>query len=343
MTRPARRIAAACLPLLLAVEAAAKKPLVIRWIQIHDPIVVADRAAKDFAARIEKATNGEVRVEVITKPQYEKAAGRTMSNVGVMREVAEGKGDMCQIYTHSLAKFDRRLLALGMPYLFRDYAHAEAVIEGPIGRGLLGPLAEHGILHGLGITYSGGFGIVSTKGVDARDPAALKGLRMLTSRQSYATAIKRTLDIEPVVAGPNAYVPLAEHGLVDAAETTMTCFDMYEDHRKADTIADTRHFLLTSMIVVNGKFFKKLPEKYRALIKREALVTAREERAASIAASAKSREKISARGVRILELTPAQKKAYETALAGQYAEIRFPPDFLDAIRNTGDLPVAAAP
>lgn len=307
----------------------------IRWIQIHDPIVVADRAAKDFARRVEKASGGEIRVEVITKPQHEKRSGRMMSNVGVMREIDAGEGEMCQIYTHSLAKYAQKLLTLGMPYLFRDYGHAERVLEGPLGRGLLGRLPAPANLRALGVTYSGGFGIISSKGLEVRRPEQLKGLRMLTSRFPFSNAIMMSLGIEPVVAAPDAYVPLAQKGLVDVAETTMVCFDMYGDRRASDTISDTGHFLLTSMIVVNEKFFAGLPAEYRALIEREALETARTERQASIAANLNSRRRMIAKGVKILELTAAEKKGFEAALGAQYEFMRLDAAFIRKIRAVG--------
>lgn len=318
MRSPLLAAAALVLSAALPGQAGAAPSYVIRWVQIHEPITTAERAASDFAARVEKATGGDVRVEVLTKSQYEKRQGRTMSNVGVMRSVAAGKGEMCQIYTHSLVTYSRDLMVLGMPFLFRDYAHAEAVIEGPIGRRLVDGLPEDSALKALGIAYSGGFGVISTRSEPARRPEQLRGLRMLTSRFPFAAAIAGCLGIEPVVGPPDAYVPLAASGLADAAETTMQCFDMYRDDRQARAVADTRHFLLTSMFVINAEYFRKLPPKYRDVIAREAWDAARQERRESVEINQAARVRTERRGVKVADLTPAEKSAFEAALRPQY-------------------------
>ena len=77
----------------------------------------------------------------------------------------QGKIEMSQMYTTWLAeKYNHDLLALDMPYIFKDHAHASRVLESKVGETLLDKITSFGNVRGLAFTYSGGFrNIVTNK------------------------------------------------------------------------------------------------------------------------------------------------------------------------------------
>ena len=70
-----------------------------------------------------------------------------------------------------------------LPFLFRDYAHARAVLDGPIGQDILGRLPAHGMV-GLAWT-EGGFRDMANSKRPIRRPEDLKGLKLRTGRTRF--------------------------------------------------------------------------------------------------------------------------------------------------------------
>lgn len=292
----------------------------IRWAQIHLPSSAADRAAFEFAQRVEDRTGGDIDVIVYARTEYEEVAGVRRNALQITKDVVQGELEMTQSYTHVLSRYDPQLKVLGMPYLFRDYDHAEDVFNGPVGDSLVEHIGQVSKLKGFGITYSGGMGVISTQGLDARDPAALEELRILISRGRYAR-MAFLLGGSYVVVGPDGLVPLARAGLVEAAETTVSCFDVYEDHQVNDTINETHHFLLTSMIIINQEFYEGLPADYQQIISEVAAETVVAERQWSIESTVASREKLTGMGITFYDLSEDEKLAYKERLDPLYGDL----------------------
>jgi TRAP-type C4-dicarboxylate transport system substrate-binding protein len=323
-----------CSPTALAAD---EPSYTIRWAQIHLPSSAADRAAFEFARQVEEETDGDVDVIVYARTEYEEVVGKRRNAMQIVKDVSQGELDMTQAYTHVLARYSPPLKVLGMPYLFRDYAHAEQVFTGPEGRPYFEDLEKNSALKGFGITYSGGMGVISTQDTDARDPSALDEMRIMISRGRYAR-MAFLLGGSYVVVGPDGLVPLAREGLVDAAETTVSCFDVYRDYQVNNVVNETHHFLLTSMIIMNKGAFAKLPPAYQEIVTRIAEETVVREREWSIESTVASRQKLTEMGITFYDLTAEDKLAWKAKLEPLYDQVLSPSErrLAARIRAVGD-------
>lgn len=310
----------------------------IRWVLVHDHGEAVRQAAQDFAERVERETKGDVRVKILSRGEYGKHQGKRASpgSLALLQEVASGNIEIAQTYTNSVGRYAPHLHLLGMPYLFRDYAHAETVLDGPIGQELLAEL--HGTpVRGLAFTYSGGFGFFASNH-DLREPKSLRGLRIQTMPGKVSGATAWLLEFENFANPPEAFKPLAQHGVVDGIESVYSCFEGYGDDQYAKVVTDTGHFLLTTMIVINSAFYARLPEAYRTIIEGAALDAARKERRDSLELNASLRRSLERRGVRVIDLTPAERKRYQDVLSAVGASLGLSDrkkNILRRIRGTG--------
>ena len=311
----------------------------LRWVLVHNHTDAIERSVLDFASRVKARTHGDVAVEILTPAQYgaKYGGGESPPQQKLMNDVASGKIEMYQAYTKTFSRYLPRLTALGIPFIFRDYDHAEAVMEGPIGRRLLDDLRSVSPVRALAFTYSGGFVVMATTNRIVDTPERLRGLRMLMMPGNVSALTATRLGFQRVPGPPERFVPLFQAGRVDSVETTYSCFAGYGDDAYAKTITDTEHFLLTTLIVINDRFFQSLPEPYQNVITRTAEETARQERRESIELLAKRRRELERRGVRIVELSPEQKAAYRKALApvGDQLAKELGADFIEQIRSAG--------
>ena len=142
----------------------------------------------------------------------------------------------------------------------------------------------------------------------------MMGLKLQTDRFLWPTSYVQLLGVEPLSGPPEAFVPMSKLGYADAVETTVTRFDEYGDARGADVVSLTNYFLLTTMVVVNGKFFQSLPAKYQAKLKDLALETPQEESSLSIKTNEDGRRNLERRGVKFVDLNDEQKAEFASVL-----------------------------
>lgn len=336
LSRLLRIISLVALPAASAASQTHAARYTIRWVLVHDHGEAVQQAARDFAERVERETNGDVRVQILSRSQYGKQRkdGSSIGELALLQDVTSGKVEIIQTYTKSLGRHLPDLDLLAMPYLFRDYAHAERVLEGPIGRELLASFRGLPV-RPLAFTYSGGFGFFASSR-ELRAPESLRGLRIQTMRGLISRAIARRLEFENLAVPPEAFVPLAQHGLADGLESTYSCFVGYGDDRYAKIVTETGHFLLTTMVVANSAFLDHLPTGYRQVVEQAVLNVARKERQDSIALNAFLRRQMEQRGVTIIDLTTAEKSRYRELLSAVYkGPVSDPRNLIGRIRQTG--------
>jgi TRAP-type C4-dicarboxylate transport system substrate-binding protein len=117
----------------------------LRWVLAHEPPVVFEDASEHFVHRVREKTDGELGVELFLGPEYSQARGEYVSRTELVRCVQRGEIEMAHCYVAALGAFHDPLWAVELPFLFRDYDHAERVFEGPAGRALMDGLLPKGI------------------------------------------------------------------------------------------------------------------------------------------------------------------------------------------------------
>src|SRR5215203_3627332 len=83
-----------------------------------------------FAREIEKRTNGRYKVQNF----YSGALGAERESIEALQV---GTLDLTMTSTGPVPNFVPEVAILDIPFLFRDYGHARAVLDGPIGQDML--------------------------------------------------------------------------------------------------------------------------------------------------------------------------------------------------------------
>jgi TRAP-type C4-dicarboxylate transport system substrate-binding protein len=151
----------------------------IRWVIAHEPLSLFVRAAKDFQEFVNAAQSAEkIEVEVMTLSEYSQKYndGIMVTKHDLLDLMEQGKIEMSQMYTTWLAeKYEHDMLALEMPFIFKDHDHASRVLEGEVGEYLLDKITEKSNVRGMAFTYSGGFrNVIANKKVSTLAELASK-------------------------------------------------------------------------------------------------------------------------------------------------------------------------
>jgi len=214
-------------------------------------------AANAMAEMLEKTSNGRLKLE-----QYPAAA------LGGEREMIEGAQlgtiDIVMTSTGPVGNFVPEMLILDIPFLFRDYAHARAVLDGPIGQDVLAKFPGKGMV-GLAWGEIGFRHITTTKRAIAQ-PADMKGLKIRTMENPIHLQAFRTLGSLPTpMAWPEVFTAL-QQGTVDGQETPIAAIVAAKFSQVQKHLSLTGHVYTPIVMIMSRATWDPLSEADKKLV-----------------------------------------------------------------------------
>jgi tripartite ATP-independent transporter DctP family solute receptor len=175
-------LAAAALPLPIAAQTTMKINISVAQ-NSHYGVAI-----DTFAREVEARTNGRYKIQTF----YAGALGAERESV---EGVQLGTLDLTLTSTGPLPNFVPEVAILDIPFLFRDYAHARAVLDGPIGQELLQKFPPKGM---VGLAWAeNGFRHMTNSKRPVNAPEDLKGLKMRTMENPIHIEAYRQFGILP--------------------------------------------------------------------------------------------------------------------------------------------------
>ncbi|MBL4846246.1 MAG: TRAP transporter substrate-binding protein [Planctomycetes bacterium] len=308
----------------------------IRWVLAHDPPIVFEDACRQFIETVRERTHGEVEVQLLTSDAFMGGrGGEDLSRTELVQCLARGEVEMAHTYVSTLGSVHEPLWALELPFLFRDYDHAEKVLEGPMATRLMDDMAVHGI-RGLSFAYSGGFRILPSTGRRIEQLSDLAGLRIRTSGNPIPAEMYRRMG---AIASPGALQHVAKRtlaGEIDAAELTFVRFLYTGLNEVYKVVNDTGHSLFMTMMAINEEFFRGLPEGHQEAIVEAGRRAGQIERGVSLAEEVRVKQALPELGVEIVSMDEARRAEFREVARSVYESFapRFGQDIVDAVRST---------
>jgi len=208
-------------------------------------------AIDTFAKEVEKRTNGRYKIQTF----YNGALGGERESI---EAVQLGTQELAYSSTGPVPNFVPETKILDVPFLFRDKAHARAVLDGPIGDDLLKKFDSKGF---KALAWAeNGFRHMTNSKRDVKTPDHLKGLKMRTMENPvHITAYKALGIITTPMAFPEVFTAL-QQGTVDGQENPLSViisakFDQVQKH-----LSLTGHVYSPAIFVMNKAVFDKLSD-----------------------------------------------------------------------------------
>jgi TRAP-type C4-dicarboxylate transport system substrate-binding protein len=281
----------------------------VKWVIAHEPIGLFLKVAERFAKEVNEQTGGKFNIEVLSLSDYSTKynEGKKITKDALMELVDSGKIEMSHIYTTWLADYNKDLHALDLPFLFRDHAHADAVLEGEIGTELLAGVSKQSNIKAMSFTYSGGYRVVPAN-FRADTVEAWKGRTVRTSRSPVAVETFKLLGAEPkehiALEEMNA---AAKAGEIEAGESTYVRVFPLQQNEAFSVVNDTAHSLFLTSIIVNQDFFKQFDAETQEILSTAAFNAARAERRESVADIPNILAECEAKGVEVVKMSAEQE------------------------------------
>ncbi|WP_372426695.1 TRAP transporter substrate-binding protein [Salinarimonas chemoclinalis] len=257
--------------------------------------------------------------------------------LGGEREMVEGAQigtvDVVITSTGPVGNFVPDTLITDIPFLFRDYDHAHAVLDGPIGQEILEQFPNHGL---IGLAWGeNGFRNLTNNVRAVRTPEDTRGLKVRTMENQVHMRAFQELGVLPTpMAFPELFTAL-QQGTVDGQENPIGVILSANFSQVQGHLTLTQHVYSPALIILSPIVWDGLTDEEKGWFREAAA-------AGAVAMRAKVREDadngvatLKEQGMQVVE--DPDRAAFEAALQPVFAEFaqRFGQDKIDAIRNVG--------
>jgi len=203
------------------------------------------------------------------------------------------------------------LNVFNLPFLFRNTAHMDEVIDGPIGQELLDRVTDNPNTHLVGLAFmdAGARNLYDTK-KPIKDIADVKGLKVRVMGNPMFVDMMNALGGNGVAMGYDQVFSALQTGVVDGAENNPPSFYFDNHYQAAKYYTLTEHLIVPEILVFSRPTWDTLSKDDQALIKKLAREAQLEERRLWNEKEQQAIEKMKEAGIEIITIsdkTPFQK------------------------------------
>ena len=214
--------------------------------------LVADR----FKQLIEERSQGSIKVKI-----YHSAS--LGNETEILQQIQMGTVQMGVVTGGPIDTFDPIVRVINYPFLFKDYAQADAILDGPLGQQILTSLETSGF---KGLCFSeNGFRNLTNNRRAVREPKDTKGLKIRVMSSALHKTIWQTLGANPTPMAWPIYTEL-EQGVIDGQENPLWVMEVYKFHEIQKYMTLTRHVYSPHVNVASLKWFNSLSAKDQSLV-----------------------------------------------------------------------------
>lgn len=236
-------------------------PVVVQATEISLAVVTKPGSAQYICAElfqkfVEQRSDGKLTVTF----HHSASLG---SETDILQQVQLGAINMAIVTTGPLDSFIPTFAVLDYPFLFRNAAQADAVLDGPVGGALLEDLQAAGF---KGLHFSeNGFRHLTTGKRAVTTPDDVQGLKVRVMESQLHRDLWRTLGANPTPMAWPIYAEL-QQGTIDAQENPLWAIAEYRLYEVQSHLSLTGHVYSAHVDLANLGWFQSLPEATRTLL-----------------------------------------------------------------------------
>ena len=259
------RIAFATAGVLLAAAAFASGPafaqqkIVLKATDVHPLGYPTVEAVVQMGKKLEAATNGRLSIQMY--PSMQLGGEKEM-----IEQAQVGALAIARISVGPMGPIVPEMNVFNLPFMFRDDAHMEKVIDGPIGDELLKKLSElKANLIGLCWMNAGTRNVYNSK-KPIQTVNDLKGLKIRMMGNPVFVDTMNSLGGNGVAMGFDQLINAMQTGVVDGAENNYPSYESGQHYRYAKYYSKTGHLMIPEILVFSKKIWDELSKEDQALI-----------------------------------------------------------------------------
>jgi tripartite ATP-independent transporter DctP family solute receptor len=284
------------------------------------PTVVA---VENIGNKLKTATNGRLTVQMFAAMQLggEKEA---------IEQAQIGAIQFARVSVGALGPVIDDLNVFNLPFLFRNTAHMQKVIDGPIGQELLDKVTSNPKAGLVAICWmdAGARSLYDTK-KPIKDIGDLKGMKVRVMGNPMFVDMMNALGGNGVAMGYDQVFSALQTGVVDGAENNPPSFVFDNHYQVAKYYTLTEHLIVPEMLVFSRKAWDGLSKDDQALLVKLGREAQQEERVLWTKYEKDALDKAKAAGIQIIEVS--DKKPFQDAVKPVWD--KYGPKFAEIIKR----------
>ena len=222
---------------------------------------IQGRAVQDFAQRVDRYTQGALRIEL-------HAGGQLGNDLTMVQALRDGTLEMTAPDSSTLAQLNPAFSAVNYPFTFFDEAEADTLLDGAWGQRQLDGLMPHGL---VGLAYwENGFRHITNSLRPIAQAADFRGVRLRTMQNEMLTESFRRLGFEAVpMPFPQVYEALRTK-LVDGQENPLPTILGSRLYEVQKYLTLSRHVYSAFVLLVSRRHWDRLSAEQRVALRRAA-------------------------------------------------------------------------
>jgi tripartite ATP-independent transporter DctP family solute receptor len=290
----------------LGVPAFAQQKLVLKATDVHPLGYPTVEAVVAMGKKLDAATGGRLTIQMY--PSMQLGGEKEM-----IEQAQVGALAIARVSVGPMGPLVPELNVFNLPFMFRDDAHMEKVIDGPIGDELLKKLSEHPTAGLIGLCWmNAGTRNVYNSKKPIKSIDDLKGLKIRMMGNPVFVDTMNALGGNGVAMGFDQLVNAMQTGVVDGAENNYPSYATGQHYRYAKYYSLTGHLMIPEVLVFSKKIWDTLGKDDQALILKLAREAQQDERTLWYAMEEKSRSEMEKAGVQITNID--DKKPFQDAV-----------------------------
>jgi tripartite ATP-independent transporter DctP family solute receptor len=308
---------------LLALGAAggawAQDKMVIKASDVHPLGYPTVEAVQEMGRKLDQATGGRLTIEMY-------ASMVLGGEKQVIEQAQVGAIQLARVSVGTLGPVVDDLNVFSLPFLFRNTAHMEKVIDGKVGDALLEKITQSGAgLVGLSWMDAGARNMYNTK-KPIRTLEDLKGMKMRVIGNPIFVDMMNALGGNGVAMGYDQVFSALQTGVVDGAENNPPSYVFDNHYQVAKNFTLTEHLIVPEVLVFSRKAWDKLSAADQALIRKFARESQATERKLWVAKEKEAYDKMQQAGIVPVQIS--DKRPFQAAVkpvwdkyGSKYAEL----------------------
>lgn len=309
----------------LVPAAPAQTKMVFKASDVHPAGYPTVQAVESMGKKLEQATGGRLSVQMYASMQLggEKEA---------IEQAQVGAIQLARVSVGALGPVVDDLNVFNLPFLFRNTAHMEKVIDGPIGQELLDRVSNNPQTHLIGLCWmdAGARSMYDTR-KSIHGIEDLKGLKVRVMGNPMFVDMMNALGGNGVAMGYDQVFSALQTGVIDGAENNPPSYVFDNHYTVAKHYTLTQHLIVPEMLAFSRKTWDTLSKDDQALIKKFSREAQFEARVLWDKYENDAMAKAKAAGNEIIEV--ADKKPFQDAVKPVWD--KYGPKYADMIKRVG--------
>ena len=308
---------------LAASPARAQTKAVFKASDVQPPGYPTVAATENLGKKLSAATDGRLSIQMYPSMQ-----------LGGEKETIEqtqiGAIQMLRVSVGSMGPIVDDINVVNMPFLFKSIAHAERMMDGPIGQELLDKITASPNANLVALCWmdSGARSLYNTKH-PIKSIEDVKGLKFRVIGNPIFVDMMNALGGNGVSMGYDQVFSALQTGVIDGAENNLPSYVFSNHYTTAKYLCLTEHLVIPEVLVFSKRVWNTLSADDQNLIKKFAREAQLEERELWNQYEQKAMDKARAAGSQIVEI--ADKTPFQNAVKPVWD--KYGPKYQDMIKR----------